>query len=120
MAAKQRRQARGSGCLLVPAPEAGREGREPLPAPPTLPAQPTPPEETLAGWSLSADCVGAHQYPRKANARQGLTVNSSREPLVFFQAVASGLGKQRVWAKIHMPAWRKNNMEKAAESKQYY
>lgn len=114
MAARQRWQARGSGCLLVPAPQAGRQGREPLPA------QPTAPEETLAGRALSAGCGGAHQYPWKANARQGLTVNSFREPLVFLQAVASSLGKQGVWAKIHVPAWRKNNMEKAAESKQYY
>lgn len=60
--------------------------------------------------------VGARQYPRKASASQRLTVNAFRDPLVFLRAVANSVGKQGVWAKIHALAWRKNNMEKAAES----
>lgn len=56
---------------------------------------------------------------QKANASHGLTVNSLKEPLGLFQAVANSVGREGVWAQIRALAWRQNDSAgKAAERQQ--
>ncbi|KAK4822605.1 hypothetical protein QYF61_017337 [Mycteria americana] len=64
-----RGERRGSGCLPGRAPDG----------------------ETPLGLSLGADCIGAHQYPKKANDSHSLIVNSLGESLGLFQTVANSV-----------------------------